>query len=208
MQPPRSPALPDKVPPEWEDDGWPLSRRPQGSGQDRWPGNPLVEPNLAVQTGEPSPNECSIFVMMTGIGCLNELAVWEPHEVNTNRGLFRAWMATSVLWLLATAPVSVYLSSTVHEPPNVAQVPDPTGNDEFDPFDSPKSLADELRQEGRRSVEWVREWHWPRLRLLLLVAVPPFLLLALAGAGYWVAQGFRDETKRSRRVDSYPEPRI
>ena len=128
--------------------------------------------------------------------------------MNANRGLFRAWIATSVVWLLATAPVSIYLSSTVHEPPNAAQVPDPTEHNEFDQPDPPKSLADELRQEGRRSIDWVREWHWPRLRLLLFVAVPPFLLLGLAGAGYWVARGFRDEPRQFRRRDSYPEPRI
>ena len=151
--------------------------------------------------------------MMTGIACLvgNEFAVWKDHDVNTNRGCFRAWIATSVLWLLVTAPVSIYLSSTVHEQPNAAGVSDPAGSNEFDQIDppQPQRLADELRQEGRRSIEWVREWRWPRLRLLLLVAVPPFLLLGLTGVGYWVIEGFKDEPKQfRRRVDSYPEPRM
>jgi hypothetical protein len=133
------------------------------------------------------------------------LRVLKLAVVNARRGLFRAWLALSAVWLVLNAPVVLYLTAGAHEPPDAAGEPDSGGATGLAPFDPRRILSTELRQERARAVEWVEEWQWPRERLVALLVVPPLLLAALLGVGFWVFRGFRDE-RRPSAVDPYPGP--
>ena len=101
--------------------------------------------------------------------------------MNWKRGLLRLWAVFSVLWILATVPLTLFYSQKTKE---VTVWPTAAENAACEKGPMPDWCV-----FGRNEI--VRTWHWPPTEFLLTIEGMPFGHFGIGAATYWVVRGFR-----------------